>query len=103
VLQQEHHPTLEWLDERLPEPDSSVGSVALGVAVLPIAVPAGIIDTFLANPFLVAPDAWDSTHDLVWKDPQGTLFYQSALFLPKIAFTPIVFAFTWSTHIMLGE
>ncbi|MBT3339724.1 MAG: hypothetical protein HN405_02170 [Planctomycetes bacterium] len=103
VLQQDHHPTLNWLDEQLPEADSTVASLALGIAILPVTLPAGLVDTFIANPILVAPNAWRSTDDLVWANPQGTLFYQSALFLPKVVFTPVVFAFTWSTHIMLGE
>lgn len=103
VLKQENHPTLTWLDERLPDPDSSAGSIALGAAILPIAIPAGLIDTFVANPVLQAPQAYDSTADLVWRDPEGSAFYQSAIFLPKVAITPLIFAFAWSAHIMAGE
>jgi hypothetical protein len=100
VLEEGHHPTLTLLDKRLPEANSSVGSVALGVALIPITVPAGVADTFIANPILQAPDGWDTAKKIVWEDSSDSAFYQAAIFLPKVAITPIVFIGTWALHIM---
>ena len=100
VLEEGHHPTLTWLDKHLPEADSSVGSIALGVALIPITVPAGVADTFIANPILQAPDGWDTAKKIVWEDPSDSAFYQAAIFLPKIAITPVVFIGTWTLHII---
>ncbi|MAF67564.1 MAG: hypothetical protein CMJ84_18150 [Planctomycetes bacterium] len=103
VLEEGHHPLLHALDEALPEPDGSLPSVALGAALLPVTVPAGLVDTFVAHPALTAPTAWDSTGDLLWKDPRGSTFYQAAIFLPKLAATPVVFVFAWGLHCAVGE
>tara|TARA_B100000959_G_scaffold258249_1_gene292975 strand:+ start:602 stop:955 length:354 start_codon:yes stop_codon:yes gene_type:complete len=100
VMEENHHPTLTWLDERLPEADSSVKSIALGVALIPITVPAGAVDTFIANPVLQAPDGWETAKEIVWDDPSGSAFYQAAIFLPKVAITPVIFLGTWALHIM---
>ncbi|MDP6539175.1 MAG: hypothetical protein QF903_02500 [Planctomycetota bacterium] len=103
VLDEGHHPLLHALDEALPQPDDSLPSLALGAALLPVTVPAGLVDTFIAHPALTAPTAWESTDDLLWEDPRGSTFYQAAIFLPKVVATPIVFVFAWGLHCAVGE
>jgi hypothetical protein len=103
VLADGNHPTLDRLDAALPEPEAIVSSVALDVLVLPMTIPAGLMDTFIAHPALRAPGAWEEADEVVWQDPSGSTFYQAAIFIPKLAVTPIVFAGAWTLGILWGE
>jgi len=95
LSRQENRPLLDALDQALPEADGSAESIALGVATLPVAIPAGIVDTFLAHPALEVDSAARDTSALLWENPQGAAFYQAAIFLPKVVATPFVFLGDW--------
>ena len=46
--------------------------------------------------------ACDNTSEIVWEDPEGSEFHQAMIFLPKVAVTPVVFAFVWTARAVFG-
>jgi hypothetical protein len=95
VLADGNHPILGHLDATLPEPEATVSSLALDVLVLPMTIPAGLMDTFIAHPALRAPGAWDDTWDVLWDKPIKGTAMRSYVMIPRLALTPVVFSVDW--------
>ena len=85
LRQARNRPLLARLDEVLPEVETTAGRVALGVGILPVTIPAGVLDTFVANPALQTGEAASDTRELLWSDADSSLFQEAALFVPKLA------------------
>jgi len=90
--QQRH--TLDWLDRNL-----TPGSSGVREALLPVAIPVGVIglasDALVVNPAMAIDDAWRDTVELLWSAQDETSM-RRALFAPLAAVaTPVVFASDW--------
>ncbi len=99
---EENRPLLRALDGVFPETEGPLETVALGIAISPVAIPAGLGDALLVHPVLEVPGAASRTYENVWQDPQGAAFYQSALIVPKVAVTPVLFILDWLWHCLIA-
>ena len=90
-------PLLTALDEAI-EPGPVWAKAALGPVFVPVGVACGALDLAVVHPVhsiaLGAADTWAD----VWADPQGSVMEEIALFVPKVAVTPLVFAHRWAGH-----
>lgn len=77
------------------EPQSAGAKVALAPVFVPAGVACGALDIAVLHPlqslWFAAEDTWRS----VWAAPSGSFGQQAALFVPKAAATPVVYAFCW--------
>lgn len=94
VFSSSHRHTVDLLDENL-----TPGSRGARIALLPVAVPVGLmgltVDAVVVNPVLAVDDAWQDTRALLWSAPDETSF-RRAMFVPFAALaTPVVFTGDW--------
>ncbi|MFH1731778.1 MAG: hypothetical protein ABIF82_09025 [Planctomycetota bacterium] len=87
-------PLLTALDGAV-EPKSTGAKVALAPVFIPAGMACGALDIALLHPlqslWFAAEDTWSS----VWAAPSGSFVQQAALFVPKAAASPVVYAFCW--------
>ena len=95
VAKEEYRPLLAALDRRLPDPDSAAADFGLQVATLPAAIPAGVVDTFVSSPALHVQEAGENTVEWLWEYESSNLFVDSALLIPRLVATPVVFLSDW--------
>jgi hypothetical protein len=77
------------------QPSETYQEILLAPVVVPVGSVALLTDAFILHPLSVFPKTIYKTYEIIWEDPSGGVIRQSFLFIPKIAFTPITFAFTW--------
>jgi len=77
------------------EPQSPGAEAALAPVFVPAGVACGALDVAVLHPlqslWFAAEDTWSS----VWAAPGGSFGRQTALFVPKVAASPVVYAFCW--------
>jgi len=70
-------------------------STAAKVAIAPVAIPVGfasiVTDGVVIQPIRSIPRAYNSTANVVWRNPRGGYLRQAFLFLPKVVLTPPFF------------
>lgn len=76
-------------------PESTGAKVALAPVFVPAGMACGALDVVVLHPlqslWFAAEDTWSS----VWAAPSGSVGQQAALFVPKVAVSPVVYAFCW--------
>ncbi|PJZ75798.1 hypothetical protein [Leptospira neocaledonica] len=90
TFQKENRILTNYLDEKV-DPRSVPSKIALAPIFIPVGLTSLVLDTFIIHPISVIPDALNDTYKVVWKDPSGGVVFQTAIFLPKVAVSPIVF------------
>lgn len=76
-------------------PESTTAKVALAPLFIPAGAVTLAVDAVILHPISVIPTAADDTLETIWEDPEGSLVWQTFLFVPKVVFTPIFFSFDW--------
>lgn len=90
VLQKKNRRVTNLLDDAV-DPKSAPAQVALAPIFIPVGLGSLVLDAFIVHPITVIPDALEDTYRLIWKDPSGGIVFQTVVFLPKVAISPIVF------------
>jgi len=90
-------PLLTALDKEV-APRTTWGKISLGVVFVPVGAVCGVLDVAVVHPahsvVLAAGQTWRD----VWAARRETLGEQIAFFVPKVVFTPIVFAHRWIAY-----
>lgn len=76
-------------------PESTMSKVLLAPVFLPVGAVSLASDAILIHPVAVVPDALDDTYETIWQEPEGSIIWQTFLFVPKVAFSPVFFSFDW--------
>jgi hypothetical protein len=77
------------------QPSETYQEILLAPLIVPVGTASLLVDGFVLHPMSVVPKAIAKTYEIIWIEPSGGIIRQSFLFIPKIAFTPIAFAFSW--------
>lgn len=77
---------------------STTSKILSSPVIAPAAIGAGVIDMAVITPSRAVTPAVDDTHDILWKNPQGSDVRQAMLLLPKAVATPIVFLGSWTAR-----
>jgi hypothetical protein len=97
VVAPENRRTLRAMDEHLaPE------STALGLAALPVTLPAGLVglaaDAAIMHPVCSLDDAWADTADWLWRTREESRLRQVVMTPLRALVTPFVFAGDWAVR-----
>ncbi|PJZ67958.1 hypothetical protein EHQ27_18810 [Leptospira wolffii] len=90
VLQKKNRTITNYLDEKV-DPKSAPAQIALAPLFIPVGLVSLVLDAFVVHPISVIPDAVEDTYKVIWKDPSGGVVFQTVVFFPKLAITPIFF------------
>ncbi|TGK15644.1 hypothetical protein EHO61_14930 [Leptospira fluminis] len=90
VFQRKNRILTSYLDEKI-RPESAVAQVALSPVAIPVGVVSLFLDGLVLHPISVIPDALEDTYKVIWMDPTGGVVFQTIVFFPKLAVTPLFF------------
>ncbi|PNV74530.1 hypothetical protein [Leptospira inadai] len=90
VLERKNRALTNYLDEKV-TPESAPAQIALAPIIIPVGVLSLLLDAFVLHPISVIPDALEDTYKVIWKDPTGGVVFQTIVFLPKLAVSPVFF------------
>ncbi|MEQ8352842.1 MAG: hypothetical protein RH862_15245 [Leptospiraceae bacterium] len=76
-------------------PESTMGKVLLSPVFVPVGAVSLAADAIVIHPVAVIPEALDDTYETIWQDPEGSIIWQTFLFVPKVVFSPVFFSFDW--------
>jgi hypothetical protein len=87
-------PILTTLDKHV-QPESTGAKIGYGLFWVPAGVVCGLTDVFIAHPIQATGPAARATVDAMWNTKGQSFIQQTILFVPRVAFTPVVFVATW--------
>ncbi|EQA45446.1 putative lipoprotein [Leptospira broomii serovar Hurstbridge str. 5399] len=90
VFEKKNRALTNYLDEKI-TPESAPAQIALAPIFIPVGVLSLLLDAFVLHPISVIPDALEDTYKVIWKDPTGGVVFQTIVFLPKLAVSPVFF------------
>tara|TARA_Y100001937_G_scaffold62768_1_gene86127 strand:+ start:28860 stop:29189 length:330 start_codon:yes stop_codon:yes gene_type:complete len=76
-------------------PESTMAKVVLSPVFVPVGAVSLAADAIVIHPVAVIPQAADDTLDAIWREPEGSIIWQTFLFVPKVVFSPVFFSFDW--------
>lgn len=91
VANRTNRPTTNFLDRKI-NPETVAAQVLLAPVVIPVGLASLTLDAAVVHPVRMAPRAYNSTANLIWRGPQGGFLRRSFLFVPKVVLTPVYFS-----------
>jgi len=94
-----NRPLMNWCERHL-VPESTAGKAVTAPVVLPVCLAAGVLDTVVVHPVMVADQAWYDTDSVLW-GPTGRGYVTECALLPlRAAFTAPLWALDFTGRVL---